>query len=224
MGVKEGFREFYKIWKKRDLLRDLFEEAADVLADDKRMYSVACNAILKGKKPAFDLDEKDEEINETKVKIRKKVIEHLTLNPGKDMVAFLTLIDISRDLERIGDYAKNIYSLRFLYSGDLTDCRCIQELHGIMADIDEMFDLARNALDEADQDSAEKVIETYLTDINPKVDGFIEQQVSRSSLDAQRMVVCALYARYLKRIGAHLMDIACTITSSPYHEMKMKRD
>ncbi len=224
MGVKDGFREFYKVWKKRDLLRDPFEDAADVLADVKRMFSIACEALLQGRKPSFDLDEKDKEINEAKVKIRKKVVEHLMLNPRKDVVAFLTLIDISRDLERIGDYAKNILSLTALIPQDLSDCRCIEELQSMKADIDEMFDLTRRALKEADQDSAQKVLKTYLKGINPVVDGFIERHVSEPTPDAQKLVVCVLYARYLKRIGSHLMDMACTITSSPFHEMKMKRD
>jgi phosphate uptake regulator len=224
MGVKDGFREFYKVWKKRDLLRDLFEEAADVLADVERMFDVACDALLRGKEPEFDLDEKDEEVNEAKVKIRKKVVEHLMLNPRKDVVAFLTLIDISRDLERIGDYAKNILWLSALMPQGVYGCSCIDALREMKSDIDEMFDLTRLALENADQDSAEKVVKTYLSDINPRVDGFIERYVSAASQDPQEMVVCTHYVRDLKRIGSHLMDMACTITSSPYHEMKKKRD
>ena len=85
MGVKNGFREFYEVWKKRDLLRELFEDAADVLSEGERMYSAACNALLHGKQPEFDLEEIDQEINEAKSKIREKVVEHMMLNPRKDM-------------------------------------------------------------------------------------------------------------------------------------------
>ena len=224
MGVKDGFREFYKVWKKRDLLRDLFEDSADVLDDVERMYNTACEALLRGNKPELDLEEMDEEVNEAKVRIRKKVVEHLMVNPRRDVVAFLTLIDISRDLERVGDYTKNILTLSTLLPQGLHGCRCVEELHYMKAEIDEMFGLIRTALKEADEDCAQKVIKTYLNDINPEVDGFIERNATDPTLDPLMRVVCTHYIRDLKRIGAHLMDMACTITSSPYHEMKKRKD
>ena len=224
MGVKNGFREFYEVWKKRDLLRELFEDAADVLSEGERMYSAACNALLHGKQPEFDLEDIDQDINEAKSKIREKVVEHMMLNPRKDMVAFLTLIDISRDLERIGDYAKNILSLSALLPQGLDDFPGVEELHTMKAHIDEMFNRTRSALEDADQESADKVVKAYLNDINPKAEGLIERYVSDASLAPRETVICTHCVRNLKRIGAHLMDMACTITASPYHEMKKKRD
>ena len=82
MGVKNGFREFYEVWKKRDLLRELFEDAADVLSEGERMYSAACNALLHGKQPEFDLEDIDQDINEAKSKIMPQLSFALNVFPS----------------------------------------------------------------------------------------------------------------------------------------------
>ncbi|MCP4407805.1 MAG: hypothetical protein GY807_08590 [Gammaproteobacteria bacterium] len=70
--------------------------------------------------------------------------------------------------------------------------------------------------------TALKVIASHLETIAPSIEGLLQGFVGTEYEDTQQAVVSVLYARYLKRISAHLMDIACTSTSTPYHMMKKK--
>jgi len=224
MGVKNSFKDFYKVWKKRDLLRELFEFSAEVLKKDQKMFAAASDALLKARAIEMDIEEKDEQINKDREKIRKKVLEHMTLNPQKDIVAFLTLIDISRDLERIGDYSKDIAVLATQYEKPLIDGRFTDELVSLYRIVLTMFEWTETSLKKANEDAAKSVIDAHLNKVMLRVDKLIEGLIGQKEGEVQKIVVCALYARCLKRISSHLMDIACTITSAAYHEMKKKKD
>ena len=221
MGFKIGFKEFYKAWKKRDLLRELFKEAEKALDCDEQMFIRACGALTGREQPEIDIYAKDKEINEATTKIRRKVIVHITLNPKKDPVAFLTLIDISRDVERIGDYTKNIFDLSTIYSQALEDGPCILELEQVNKTVLKMFRLTRSAIEKVDEGGAKEVMERHLESIDPRMDKLIERLIRETPSEPNKSVVCALYARYLKRISAHLMNISSTMTH-PYHEVKIK--
>jgi len=224
MGVKNGFKDFYKVWKKRDLLRELFEYSAEVLKKDQKMFAAASDALLRAVPIEMDIEEKDEQINKARDKIRKKVLEHMTLNPKKDIVAFMTLIDISRDLERIGDYSKDIAVLVTQYEKPLIDGPIVDELVSLYRTVLTMFEWTEASLNKANEKAAKSVIDAHLNKVMLRVDTLIEGLIEQKSGETQKAVVCALYARYLKRVSSHLMDIACTITSAAYHEMKKKKD
>lgn len=223
MGGKVKLKKLYKLWKKRNLLSELFEDAGNEVAAVEQMFIAASDALLRGEKPVLDLVKEDDEINEAKLRIRKKVVEHIIVDPHKDILAYLTLIDISRDLERMGDYSKNILNLSSWYGQALMDEQLSNPLKQLKDTVLQMFKWTSTALQMGDEAEANKVIDSHLKIVAPGTDSLLQRFVGTEYEDAQKAVVSVLYARYLKRISAHLMNIACTSTSTPYHMMKKKK-
>ena len=106
------FDKIIKIWKNENLLSQAY-------GDMETMFDLASKAYVSSIKVAFykekaeiDVRKTDKEINRFEKQIRKKVLEHLTINPKQDVTASLILTSVVGDLERIGDNAKNIVDLK----------------------------------------------------------------------------------------------------------------
>ena len=82
------------------------------------------------------------------------------------------------------------------------------------------FDKTLEAIEKQDELLAKKLLETYkktVTDISDKiVDGIISNKIQINNTSQSASLV--LYARYLKRIGAHLKNITTTIVN-PYDKV-----
>ena len=53
----------------------------------------------------------DKKINEFERDVRRKVMTHLAIGGKEDIGSGLVLVSVVIDIERIGDYTKNIYDL-----------------------------------------------------------------------------------------------------------------
>ena len=62
------------------------------------------------------LYERDVAVNELERSIRRKVLRHLTVNPGHDVAICLALMSVAKDAERIGDYCKNVFEVGVFYT------------------------------------------------------------------------------------------------------------
>lgn len=222
MGDKVKFKKLLKLMKKRNLLDELIEDVRNEIGTVEQMFIVAGDALLLGEKPVIDLVKTDGEINDAQLRIRKKVVEHIIVDPHKDILAYLSLIDISRDLERMGDYSKNILNLSSWYGQALLDEQLSNQLKQLRDTVLQMFKWTSAALKMGDETEANRVIASHLETVAPSTEGLLKRFVGTEYEDAQQAAIGVLYARYLKRISSHLMDMACTSTSAPYHMMKKK--
>ena len=216
-----SLKDFYHVWKKRDLLKELFKEAGKALDRCEQMFLTAGYALQTNKPLEIDVHKQDSVINEVTTKIRRKVVVHMTVNPKKDPVAFITLVDIARDVERIGDYSKNIADLSELFGKPLGAGLFNDELNKIKDSILKMFRLTREALKKVDEDKAKEVLKWHQKKIDPGIDELIKAIFSKEQIETNEAITSVMYARYMKRISAHLMNISATMTSA-YHEVKMK--
>lgn len=108
---------------KIDTELDLFKDQITLMAKKvRKMYLLALDVLETGDKvKALSIVELDEYVNNTNEDINDRAIEVLSLlNPvAKDLRIVLAGIKIATDLERIGDYAKNIG--RFIIKNDKLD-------------------------------------------------------------------------------------------------------
>jgi phosphate uptake regulator len=159
----------------------------------------------------------DRQLNKVQQDIRKKVFEHLAVSKGQDLLSGLILTSIVIDLERIGDYSKNIGDLVNLFDGsiDLGDRR--DALYLQLDRSNEIFDLTREALAEQDKESAKKCMKLY-GKISKDCDSMLEEIISHAKNDAavsKADLSLVLLLRYFKRVGAHLKNIA-SATVAPF--------
>ena len=217
------FGKLSKVWKRKNLLSQALNELTDMFKDDRVMFEAAIGALFEGKKVKIDMYKEDKKINRYETEIRKKILEHLAINPSQDVIGSLILIDISRDVERIGDFSKNLFELSYIYKKPLHGSAYVYKLIKIEQKVQEMFDLTEIAFDKADKEAAKKVMEMHLNEIAPELSRMIEEIVNDKKIDTKKAVICALCSRYLKRVSAHLKGIASTVIN-PFDKIRHRTE
>jgi len=213
------FKEILSILRRADLLRQAMVEAQEMLSKAEAMFKMAMYRVMERKEPEMDIYEKDKEINRMEWEVRQKVLEHLVIgNRKQDVTAALILTSAVVDIERIGDYSKNIFELV-----DICHQRIIiREDHAgffkeLEAQILGNFDLTRDAYKEGDAQKAQTVMDIHWQ-ISQRCDKMYERLASEENLSAEHAVIYTLLYRYLKRVSSHLKNIASSVVN-PFPRM-----
>lgn len=208
------FREILAILRKEDLLKQATAQANEMFSKAELMFKAAVDMIMECKKPDMDMYDKDREINRMEWEVRQKVLEHLLLGNKKESVtAALILTSAVIDIERIGDYAKNILELANICPKETV----VEEGHAIFfRDIEnqilQMFDLTRDAHKQGDVQKAQTVMDMHWQ-ISERCDKMFEELVSEEELSAEYAVIYTLLSRYLKRVSSHIKNIASSVVN-----------
>lgn len=177
----------------------------------RHVFEVASNALVGGTDPEVirkDLFETDRRINETEHLIRREIIVHASVHGAAVLTDSLVLMSISKDAERIGDYAKNLFDLADAGIGfdkDAHHARLVElkdRLSRILAGCREVFDTqepeqARHVIREA-QEAEDACDEQIL-------------RLLRGEDQGPLCVAHALAYRYFKRTAGHCRNIASSI-------------
>lgn len=213
------FREFFQLWKKAGLLNEALKETEKMLLVAKNMFSFSLRVLMDKEKEKEDIYKIDRELNKLQRNVRRKILEHLSINPRQDVTSCLVLITIVIDIERIGDYSKNLIELSHKYPQRLKG-KYIERIREIEKDIEELFDGTINAFKNADIDLARKIMERHAR-IAVHCEKVVEDLVEDTEVSSRMGIICALLARYLKRVSAHLKNIASGV-SNPFHRLGYK--
>jgi phosphate uptake regulator len=213
-------KELLAIFRKDSQLDAAFHRSYEMLDITKDMF-------LKAKKTLRETDsvqlhtsvyELDKKVNKYQREVRREVVQHLSVAGIESLPSGLNLISIIIDLERIGDYTKNIVELAESHHAKLVAGDREEDLLKIENAVETAFDRIRYVLQNSDEKAAEALIQEYMW-INPLCDkhvrGFIKEE--DESLSRRSSVALALYFRFLKRIHSHLRNIATTVYR-PFHK------
>ncbi|MBI79723.1 MAG: hypothetical protein CMQ51_04800 [Gammaproteobacteria bacterium] len=212
------FNEIVNLWKSDDLLSQAWSESYDMINLSNRIFEKAVFYLRNGgeKTEIKALKKRDQEINNFQMAVRKKVITHFSIsNDLNHLPNGLVLLNIVIDIERVGDYTKNILDLSLNHSKKILSENISQDLHDIENEVIDRFNKTIKALDNQDQTSAIKLLKTYKDSLATKSDLIVNNCISgKSSFENDsKTTSIALYARYLKRVGAHLKNITTTIVN-----------
>ncbi|MDP6419178.1 MAG: PhoU domain-containing protein [Candidatus Krumholzibacteria bacterium] len=211
-----------EIWSllsnQESLLSEAYEQAASMLELDRRMFSMVLDGLEKGdgEKVLDELREMDLVLNDKQQEIRKKVFEHLAVSRGQNLMSGLVLVSIVIDLERIGDYTKNIGELVTLFPGSVSEGELGDLLREQSARGREIFELARKALVDQDAAAAKQCMDLSY-EVSLASDGALDAIVGGAKDDASVSkddLAMVLLLRYLKRVSAHLKNIASSTVAS----------
>ena len=208
------FQNLLSFWKGKDFLQGVLADFNNMLQDTKDMFSSVCGKMIEGGAQEIGLLEEklyslDKQVNNIEKNIRKRVVEHLSIQPGVDFPFCLVLMSIVKDAERIGDYAKNLLEV-VRFKKEPWDKKLYFELFNDSCKrILEMFDKTKKAFIESDRNIAEDIwgIERELS---KKLDKTIEH-LANSNINTNQAVCFTLVARHFKRIAAHLSNIATSV-------------
>lgn len=210
------FKTLLKIWQGDSLLGSAIEAAKEMFKENHKLVEESLNAFMNNEKFYFDVYKEDKRINHFEKDIRKKILEHLTINPKDDVTTSLILLGVVRDIERIGDYAKNYFELSKMYNKKF-EGEYANRLILAKSDFIKQSYLAQEILIEGDAVKAKELVDWYYQDFAPKLVNIIEEVMS-GNLNAQDAVAYTLLCIYLKRSAAHLANIASSV-SNPFHKI-----
>ncbi len=220
------FKQFFELFRKDNMLQQAYDRSLQMLEADREMFLAASSSLREHDDAKIELDiyAKDQLINAYEREVRRKVLTHLVLSSSRNIAAGLALVSIVIDIERIGDLTKNIVDLALNHPGRLECGTLEQDIRKIETTVKTMFTLLIEALPEGDEDKAKEVMSEHWW-IARRSDEILNILIKRSEPDlvCNDAVSTALYVRFLKRISAHLMNIASSIVN-PFDRIGFRDD
>lgn len=202
----------FDLFKRGSDSLDLIEAQVQAMLDrNVTTFGLAADALF-GRVAASDvmqpIRKSDRKVNRAEREIRRELIVHAGVAGPVDFPLMLVYMSIIKDIERVGDYAKNVWDLAndgFTLAGadDSADWQTridrTKTLIGQAATIfhDRDIDGATTLLPEVD---------SWLSDFDAEVSAWVQ-----SDAGASHAVPRALLNRYLKRITAHLMNVMTAV-------------
>ena len=221
------FREIVNLWKSEDLLSQAWDESYKMMMLSNEMFTQAIKYLREGENDETIrmLKKRDVEINTFQRDVRKKVVTHYAISQDiEDLPNGLVLLNMVVDVERLGDYTKNILDLALNHPNIIKSEEFSEDLYHVEQEVISRFSKTLEAIHTQDSDVARSMMVSYketLTSVSDDiVNGCISGEITLG--DESKTVSLALYARYLKRIGAHLKNIT-TVLVNPFDAVGYKK-
>lgn len=213
-------------FRKTSALNQAFERSQEMLGEDREMFEEAIRSLRERDDARLEVDiyAKDQMINAYEREVRRKIYTHLAVTGAKDLNASLVLASVVHDIERIGDYTKNIVELALHHPRRFGCGEFDNDVKRIETTAKTMFGLLLATLPLSDQSKAREVMSEHWW-ISRKVDDIVNNLLEKdnASLPGREAVTTVLYVRYLKRISAHLMNIASSVVN-PFDRIGFRGD
>ena len=160
---------------------------------------------------------RDIQVNKLQRKIRRRVVAHLSLDMTRADVPYcLLLMSLVKDVERLGDYAKNLAGIRELHPAPLPDddiVRGLKEVHEwVTADYKRLSGVIGNM----DQQRASALIVEGRA-LSRRLDAMINATVEHDYSN-RTAAVLVLAIRFYKRIVGHVVNLLTGVVQ-PIHKL-----
>ncbi len=211
------FKQIFELFKSDSLYEQALQECHEMLEIDRQMFNESINTLRNSDTADIPIDiyAMDRKINRFERDVRRKVMTHLAVGGKDDLGSGLILVSVVIDIERIGDYTKNIYDLAVQHPKKLSGGEYEEELSNIESATKEFLNNAIDAFKTQDIDKARQLMLNYKTDIasvsTEIVDGIVSGK--NQSFSSEEAGSLCLYARYLKRIAAHSRNLVSSIVN-----------
>ena len=195
-----------------DLLDSIDAKLSEMLTNSMHAYDITMNCLLGDtnlETVRDDLYNTDKAINELHREVRREMIIHSAVNSRNlDIPLLLSYMTMSKDIERIGDYCKNLFEIaetgNSFAKGD--DLATYMELKN---DIGKLIVYLQSCLNLDDESKVQDLItlgSSLNNDLDEKITALLEDKEK-----IQYPVATTLFYRYLKRIVSHIVNAATAI-------------
>ena len=211
------FKQIFEIFKSDSLFEQALSECHEMLDIDLTMFSASINSLRKSDSSKIDIDifAMDKKINEFERDVRRKVMTHLAVGGKEDIGSGLVLVSVVIDIERIGDYTKNIYDLAVNHPKKLIGGSAEERLAEIEEISFKLFEDTIDAFKNQDIERARGLMGFYKEKISSQSDAITHDVIlgNIDDLGLGSASAVALYARYLKRIAAHSRNLISSVVN-----------
>jgi phosphate uptake regulator len=211
------WKEIINLWRSDDLLQQAWNESFEMLEIAQEMYVEAVRILRESDDTVVnkEIRQKDKEVNKYEQEVRRKVMTHCTLQGSEELPGGMVLVSIVIDIERIGDYCKNILDLAEVHPARLTVGAYEESIQGIEQEVKSRFGETISVLRNQDVVTAQEMMGSFKIEISAICDRIVNElaQGHLEGLASNDAVALALYVRYLKRISAHLNNMITSVVN-----------
>lgn len=214
------WRELLDIFRLRSgeqPIGELFDKMLRTSLDHTRRAGDIYFGAGSAKEERDKLHRRDARINKLERKIRKRVLVHLSTRKSvTDIPYCLLLISLTKDVERIGDYAKNLTEVGEFCPTPIPESAVLAKLKVIREKVEAALDVTPEVFAGSDYHRAVTLL-IGVEDSARMCDALLPE-IAKSGYDSGVATALVLGARYYKRIASHLMNILSSIVV-PLHRV-----
>jgi len=217
-------KKWFAIFQKDTLMDQAYRRSFLMFDTILGMFKTAKESLRHKEDSEIDIDiyNKDIEVNRFEREVRRNVFNHLAIAGSARLPSGLVLVNSIIDLERIGDYTKNIVELAMNHPGKLHGARYEEDLLRVETAVEDNLIRTKSCFESGDEASALKLLKEYDW-INPICDksliGLVKEE--DKNIRPGDAVSLALYFRWLKRINSHLRNITTSVVN-PFDRIGFK--
>ncbi|HUU26605.1 MAG TPA: PhoU domain-containing protein [archaeon] len=216
------FKKLVQWFKGEGLLSQAKEEVLEMLKENLSMFRDSVKLLWTNEGASLDeIRERDRQINRNVRDVRKKVLTHLVFSGSSGLETSLALISIVRDIERIGDHAKDICYLATDFPGSFKPGDFKDDLQEFENAIAERLQILVEIFESGDEENKKAArLTTTHKDIDRQYRSMLLKLITEEneSLSSGQSAILALYMRYLRRIEGHIFNIA-SAEVNPFHRI-----
>jgi phosphate uptake regulator len=207
-------------------LAALGEDFAEMLRRSCELIHEASQVFFGPRADPADLShiaKQDVKVNRLQRKIRKRVLSHLSAaGNSADLPYCLLLMSLVKDVERIGDYAKDLCEARRLGSDSSVENQCGEELRRIAAVLESELQAVTEAFTSSDRERTVLLIRQGRNLVD-RCDALL-RRLARERFNPSSHAALVLGTQYYKRIAGHALNVlsgvAVPLHKLDYHDEK----
>ena len=211
------FKQIFEIFKSDSLYEQALNECHEMLDIDLTMFKASIESLRRSDSADIDIDiyAMDKKINEFERDVRRKIMTHLAIGGKNDIGSGLVLVSVVIDIERIGDYTKNIYDLAVNHPEKLNGGSLEDRLVEIEKISFKLFEDTIEAFKNQDIEKARSLMGLYKKNISSQSDNITKEIIMGKvdDLNVGSASAVGLYSRYLKRVAAHSRNLISSVVN-----------
>ncbi len=199
------------------LVKRAFEDIRIMLRTGGQMLAAATGHLLDNEILDVNLDALDDEINQREIDLRRVLLEHLSINPKKELVFSLKLLSVVQEAERIGDLAKSLAEV----ADTAKEPRMGPVVETLRGERDQILKMINGVYDSLvdDNEATAKRLMREQEGMKERLSVYVQELTKNEELSVNQGIVLALAARMLSRVSSHLANIASTV-AGPFDHIR----
>lgn len=198
------------------LIKDALDDIKVMLDTGRNLFAASSGRLLENEILDEDLSAQEAVICKREHSVRRAVLEHLNIDPKRELVLCMKLLTVAQEAERIGRMGRVMESAALLATHPRIGST-VDEIRELRNQTLAQFDAARDCFLEGDIQKA-KAVQEEQKKIAEVLRGIFDL-LANSELPANGAVVCTIGASSIGRVGEHLASIARCVTE-PLHRVR----
>ena len=210
-----GFLDFFT-GNQPPLIIDALDDVKVMLDTGRDLFAASSGRLLENEILDTDLSAQEAVIRKREQSVRRAVLEHLNIDPKRELVLCVKLLTVAQEAERIGYLGRTMEKTATLATAPRIGA-IVDEIRELRTRTLDQFNAVRDCFIEGDINKA--ALAQKEQEAIAEVLHEVLARLAESELSANQAVVCTVGAYSIGRVGEHLASIARCVTE-PLHRIR----